>query len=159
MNAHEPACLFCRKLAALSEVSAEELVWEFAHSVAFLGSWQYYHGYCVLVARHHNSELFQLEESERHAFLDEMCLLAQVLSDVFRPLKLNYELLGNQVPHLHWHLFPRYADDPDRLRPAWVALDRAERDASERHRLQAGPMDRLDTIARIRQQLQRVRGP
>ena len=32
-----------------------------------------------------------------------------------RPHKLNYELLGNQVPHLHWHLFPRSPDDPDRL--------------------------------------------
>jgi diadenosine tetraphosphate (Ap4A) HIT family hydrolase len=23
------------------------------------------------------------------------------------------------VPHLHWHLIPRYADDPDPTRPVW----------------------------------------
>ena len=37
----------------------------------------------------------------------------------FRPRKLNYELLGNSVPHLHWHLIPRYSDDPMRTVPVW----------------------------------------
>jgi diadenosine tetraphosphate (Ap4A) HIT family hydrolase len=31
-------------------------------------------------------------------------------------VKLNYDLLGNSLPHLHTHLVPRYADDP---RPGW----------------------------------------
>jgi diadenosine tetraphosphate (Ap4A) HIT family hydrolase len=32
---------------------------------------------------------------------------------------MNYELLGNQVPHIHWHLIPRLADDPEPRWPVW----------------------------------------
>jgi diadenosine tetraphosphate (Ap4A) HIT family hydrolase len=32
---------------------------------------------------------------------------------------LNYELLGNGAPHLHWHLFPRYDTDPSPGWPVW----------------------------------------
>ena len=146
-------CHFCRQLAALSRLPASEIVWQFPHSVAFLGAWQFYHGYCILVARQHATELSGLADAERRAYLDEMCLLARAIEDCFRPHKMNYELLGNQVPHLHWHLFPRYAHDPDALRPVWLALDRADRDEAERRRLQTAPLDRAATAAALRQML------
>jgi diadenosine tetraphosphate (Ap4A) HIT family hydrolase len=143
-------CPFCRKLAAPPEA---EVIWRFAHSVALLGPWQFYRGYCVLVARTHAVELNGLPDAERRAYLDEMCLLARAVETAFRPHKLNYELLGNQVPHLHWHLFPRYADDPDRLRPVWLALDQAERDPAQRRRLEADPAERAATVDRLRRTL------
>jgi diadenosine tetraphosphate (Ap4A) HIT family hydrolase len=118
-----------------------------------LGTWQYYQGYSVLVSRRHATELSQLSADERHGYLDEMCRLAAAIEKAFRPHKLNYELLGNQVPHLHWHVFPRSADDPQRLQPVWLALDRAERDAAEKQRLQPGPTDRRTTTAALRQAL------
>jgi diadenosine tetraphosphate (Ap4A) HIT family hydrolase len=148
----DPACPFCRRLGALD---GAELVAEFPHSVALLGTWQYYHGYCLLVSRRHAMELNQLDDEERRGFLDEMCRLARAIGDCFRPHKLNYELLGNQVPHLHWHVFPRYAEDPERLRPVWLALDRAERDEQERRRLETGPVDRAATLKALREQISR----
>ena len=72
-----------------------------------------------------------------------MCVLARAIERAFHPRKVNYELLGNQVPHLHWHLFPRYDHDPEVLKPVWFALERAERDEGERRRLETGMMDRL----------------
>jgi diadenosine tetraphosphate (Ap4A) HIT family hydrolase len=45
--------------------------------------------------------------------------VARAVARAFAPRKLNYELLGNTVPHLHWHVLPRYADDPNPLRPVW----------------------------------------
>jgi diadenosine tetraphosphate (Ap4A) HIT family hydrolase len=143
-------------LTALGELPDEEVVWQFAHSVALLGPWQFYHGYCILVARCHATELSQLGDDTRRAYLDEMCGLARAIEAGFRPHKLNYELLGNQVPHLHWHLFPRSQSDPDSLRPVWLALDRAEQDPAERRRLQTGPVPRAETAAILRRQLQEL---
>ena len=150
------SCPFCDKLAKLHELPGDEVVWQFAHSVAFLGPWQFYHGYCVLVARTHATELSQLAPTERRAYLDEMCLLAAAIESAFRPHKLNYELLGNQVPHLHWHLFPRDARDPDALKPVWLALDRAEQDADLRQRLQTGAAGRTETVTALRTQIQKM---
>jgi diadenosine tetraphosphate (Ap4A) HIT family hydrolase len=149
-------CLYCRRLAALDDAPAEEIVWQFPHSVALLGPWQWYRGYCLLVARRHLTELSRLDDAERPAFLDEMCLLARAIEDSFQPDKLNYELLGNQVPHLHWHLFPRYRTDPDRLRPVWFALERAEVDEVERRRLQRGTLDRQATADTLRKKLKKL---
>jgi diadenosine tetraphosphate (Ap4A) HIT family hydrolase len=146
-------CPLCRRLAALDDPPDADVVWRFPHSVALLGAWQSYHGYGVLVARAHAAELSQLPDAVRRAFLDEMCLLARAIEAAVRPHKLNYELLGNQVPHLHWHLFPRSSCDADALRPVWFALDRAERDPAERLRLETGPWPRSETIESIRQHL------
>jgi diadenosine tetraphosphate (Ap4A) HIT family hydrolase len=41
------------------------------------------------------------------------------LAEEFRAVKMNYELLGNQLPHIHWHLIPRLAQDPAPLEPVW----------------------------------------
>ena len=151
-------CPFCVKLARLPELSPDELVWRFAHSVALLGPWQHYTGYCVLVSRIHAVELSRLPDAERRGFLDEMSLLAQAIEGAFPPRKMNYELLGNQVPHLHWHLFPRPADDADPLRPVWFALDRAENDAAERRRLLSGPKANGEIADRLRLQLSLLTG-
>jgi diadenosine tetraphosphate (Ap4A) HIT family hydrolase len=148
-----PDCPFCRKLAELEALPPDELVWRFPHSVALLGPWQFYHGYCVLVARRHARELSELPDDVRRASLDEMCLLARAIEHAVRPHKLNYELLGNQVPHLHWHLLPRSLDDPARSSPVWLALDDAERDTELRQRLSTGPTGRHQTIDRLRQSL------
>jgi len=142
-------CHYCRTLAG----PVPEIIASFPQSVALLGPWQYYHGYCVLVARQHATELSQLDASVRRQFLDEMCLLAQAIERAFQPKKLNYEMLGNQVPHLHWHLFPRSAHDPEALQPVWLALERAKSDPAEDKRLKTGPMAPADTIAALRAQL------
>ena len=134
-------------------------MWRFPHSIAFLGRHQYYRGYCVLVCRRHATELSGLSDDVRRAYLDEMSLLALAIEQGFRPHKLNYELLGNQVPHLHWHLFPRSAADPDVLKPVWLALDRAERDTDWQRRLEEDPAARPAITALLRRQLTELDAP
>jgi diadenosine tetraphosphate (Ap4A) HIT family hydrolase len=149
-------CPFCQRLAGLRELPDEDLVGQLAHSVVLLGPWQFYHGYCLVVSRRHATELDRLAPSERRGYLDDMCLVARAIEECFRPDKLNYELLGNQVPHLHWHLFPRLRSDPEALKPVWLALDRAERDPAERRRLEPGPLSRAQTTALLRRKLQEL---
>jgi diadenosine tetraphosphate (Ap4A) HIT family hydrolase len=48
-----------------------------------------------------------------------MAIVAEAVFRAFSPRKLNCELLGNSVSHLHWHIFPRYDNDPDPTMPIW----------------------------------------
>ena len=154
-----PDCPLCWKIDTIDEFGAAEIVWRFPHSVALLGTWQFYQGYCILIARQHATELSELAADERHAYLDEMCLLAQAIQTCYRPHKLNYELLGNQVPHLHWHLFPRYLDDPDRLHAVWLAVERALGDEVWRRRMETGREERTTTAANLRKALEQMDAP
>jgi diadenosine tetraphosphate (Ap4A) HIT family hydrolase len=140
-------------MATLDEMPADEVVWLFPHSVAFLGPWQYYHGYCVLASRLHASELSQLDDETRLFFLNEMCILARAIEECFQPRKLNYEMLGNQTPHLHWHLIPRYRGDPDAPHPIWATVERVKDNKAERQKLKTGPLGRAETIALLQEKL------
>jgi diadenosine tetraphosphate (Ap4A) HIT family hydrolase len=148
-------CTICRRISAGGDPPSE-VVWEFAHSVVILGPWQFFEGYCIVLSRYHVRELFDLDTVVRHAFVDEVATLGKALATVFEPRKLNVEMLGNQVPHLHCHMFLRYQHDPDHLKPAWVAIDRAEMDPAERHRLEAPAVNRADLRERIRAELTRA---
>jgi diadenosine tetraphosphate (Ap4A) HIT family hydrolase len=87
---------------------------------AYLHNDQFFPGWTVLVLRRHATELFHLSSEERHRLIDEVASMAELLAEHFRAVKLNYELLGNQLPHIHWHLIPRLADDPAPRDPVWT---------------------------------------
>lgn len=143
-------------MANLVDGPEEDVIWGFPNSVVLLGPWQYYQGYCLVVLRQHASELFQLSRQVRQAYLEEITLSAQALADCFAPRKLNYELLGNQVPHLHCHLFPRYENDPDHLKPVWLAIDRADEEPTLKTKLQTSRLGRRQTATLIRTKLQEL---
>ncbi len=58
----------------------------------------------------------ELGDAEAAAYGREVLAVGRALQDAFAPVKINYNVLGNSVPHLHTHIVPRYADDP---RPGW----------------------------------------
>ncbi len=51
--------------------------------------------------------MHQLAHDFKMKCLEEMSLVAEAVYKVFKPEKMNYELLGNGDSHVHWHLFPR----------------------------------------------------
>jgi diadenosine tetraphosphate (Ap4A) HIT family hydrolase len=78
---------------------------------------QYVPGYCVLIYREHAAEIHRLPPETQAAFLRDLVQAGTAIARVFRPDKMNYQLLGNLVPHLHWHIVPRYWGDPAPGRP------------------------------------------
>ena len=64
----------------------------------------------------HVAEPTELTATEAAAYGGEVLQVARAIEAAFAPVKLNYDVLGNSVPHLHTHIVPRYADDP---RPGW----------------------------------------
>ena len=69
------------------------------------------HGYVCLVFRRHVVELHDLSESEGLTFMRDMRKVSRALSLVTGAIKLNYEIHGNSIPHLHVHFFPRHVGD------------------------------------------------
>jgi diadenosine tetraphosphate (Ap4A) HIT family hydrolase len=123
----ETGCPFCPMVAALSTAETYQApsgamsrrVALLPTAVAVLGNDQFYPGYALVIARRHATELYDLSDSESAAYFQDMLRVARAIDRAFSPRKMNYELLGNTVAHLHWHLFPRYADDPNPTRPTW----------------------------------------
>ena|SRR6185437_11301934 len=68
-------------------------------------------GYVCLVSRTHVVELHDLSESEASAFMRDARRVSKALSAVSHAVKLNYEIHGNSLPHLHMHFFPRHRGD------------------------------------------------
>jgi diadenosine tetraphosphate (Ap4A) HIT family hydrolase len=74
-------------------------------------------GYSVVIWRgRHVAEPTALGEEEASVFWRELLRIGRALEQHFEPVKVNYQLLGNALPHVHAHVIPRYADDP---RPGW----------------------------------------
>ncbi len=84
-----------------------------------LAATQHFRGYTFFIAKPCVPEIFELPPDERATHLHEMTEVAHALYRAFSPRKMNYEALGNSVPHLHWHLAPRYDTDPHGRGPIW----------------------------------------
>lgn len=95
-----------------------------------------FRGYCILVLKRHAVELDDLTREERAALMEDIAQVAHAIRAVCEPTKLNYEILGNVVPHIHVHIIPRYTTDPTWDRAAWFALpDEAQLPPEEYTRL------------------------
>ena len=131
------ACGICSIIERIRGGTFLDCVAELPRSWLTLGDAQFYRGYCVLLAKRHVTELHAMPRGEAHELLDEILAVGRTLAEVLKPLKLNYECLGNQEPHVHWHIFPRYLDDPMRFVPVWQRPE-AERKVPLEHSVRAG---------------------
>ncbi len=70
-------------------------------------------GYTLVIWRgRHVTEPTELDPVEASGYWAEVLEVARALITYYHPLKMNYETLGNSLPHLHTHLVPRYQEDP-----------------------------------------------
>jgi diadenosine tetraphosphate (Ap4A) HIT family hydrolase len=134
-------CQMCRRW----DDDADLRITELEHSYLVLNRDQFFPGYTLLFTKQHATELFQLDRTVRSGLMEEVSRAAEALFRVFQPDKINYELLGNMVPHIHWHLVPRHSSEPLWPRPIW----------SEPHEeLLLSPEGYRERILSIRQALQ-----
>lgn len=79
-------------------------------STLYLLKEQTYKGRCIVVLNWHMTELFDLENEIMHLFAEDVSRAAKAISKAFQPQKINYAVYGDLVPHLHFHLVPKYID-------------------------------------------------
>ena len=84
-----------------------------------------YPGFCRVIWRHHVREMSDLSPEDRLLLNDAVFKVEQAVREVMQPLKVNVTSLGNVVPHLHWHVIPRFADDAHFPAPVWAQAVRS----------------------------------
>lgn len=140
-------CSLCERIEKIRKGQYPFLIQELKHGYFLLGEHQYYQGYCLLLSKTHHKEMTDLPPGIANEFFQEMMLVHRAIEKVFHPKKMNLESLGNVVPHVHWHFFPRYADDPQFKNPPFLQMqhfDSAKVSADSAR----------ETIERLRRQLQ-----
>ena len=79
-----------------------------------------YPGFCRVIWNQHVREMSDLPEADRLRINDAVWRVECALREVMQPTKVNVASLGNVVPHLHWHVIPRFADDAHFPNPVWA---------------------------------------
>lgn len=78
-----------------------------------------YPGFCRVIWQAHVREITDLPAPDRSYCMAVVFAVEEVVRELFRPDKINLASFGNMVPHLHWHIIPRWRDDPHFPEPVW----------------------------------------
>lgn len=103
----------------------ETLLWQDNVCRIILVPDAHYGGFCRVIWHAHVKEMSDLSAAQRQQFMAVVFGVEAVLREILTPDKINLASLGNQVPHLHWHVVPRFADDAHFPDPIWATARRA----------------------------------
>ena len=120
------------------------MVLALSETVCILAENQGSPGWCVLILNEHVEHLADLDTPRQLRVFEDVARTAAALRAVFGLVRINYECLGNQVHHIHWHIIPRHADDPQPRDPVWLW-------PAELQKGSMTPEERAALITRIRE--------
>lgn len=106
----ESSCFHCSKDQRLQDLMIEICTMDI--STLYLFKEQTYQGRCLLSFRGHKSELFDLQDQELMLFAKDLKRASNALSKAFDADKINYGAYSDKLPHLHFHLVPKYEGGP-----------------------------------------------
>jgi histidine triad (HIT) family protein len=110
-------CIFCKVLAG--ELPSEKIYEDdYAVSVMDINPWT--RGHAVVVPRKHAKNLFEIEDDELAHVVQAAKRVATMMRDTLdcdgvNLLQSNGAAAWQTIFHLHFHVIPRYADDPLQL--------------------------------------------
>jgi diadenosine tetraphosphate (Ap4A) HIT family hydrolase len=109
-----PDCLFCRE-------DGGAVLWRDDFCRVVLADEPDYPGLCRVILARHAREMTDLDADARARLMQAVFAVEAAVREVLAPDKVNLASLGNQVPHLHWHVIPRFRDDRHFPAPVWGA--------------------------------------
>jgi diadenosine tetraphosphate (Ap4A) HIT family hydrolase len=137
-------------------VSDCELCRQHGDVIASSGQWRvvlvddaHYPGFCRVIWTEHVREMTDLEPAQRSELMNVVWQVEAAIREVMRPHKINLASLGNVVPHLHWHVIPRYADDMHFPNPIWGKVERS---------INAGLQERLTLLEQLKATIRQKTG-
>ena len=81
-------------------------------------------GFCRVILNAHVAEMSDLPDQQRTALMKAVFVTESGLRDLMAPTKINLASLGNVVPHVHWHVIPRWNLDSHFPDPIWATAQR-----------------------------------
>jgi diadenosine tetraphosphate (Ap4A) HIT family hydrolase len=147
----QPACPLCARLGGLEAGTDPDFIAMLEHSAVVLGDSFAWPGWCTLILREHAEHLDLLAPEHRDAVMAEAGRVGAALRAAGLASRINYECLGNVVNHIHWHVIPRRADEPEPRATVWT------RPGVERER-GGTDQDRRRVIERVRAALRTLPG-
>ncbi|KYZ78087.1 histidine triad (HIT) protein [Anaerosporomusa subterranea] len=106
----DQTCFYCVKDQRLNDLMIE--ICELKASTLYLFKEQTYRGRCIVACKGHVNELFELPPEERNLFMADVANVAAAIKKAFGADKINYGAYSDKLPHLHFHLVPKYQDGP-----------------------------------------------
>ena len=88
-----------------------------------------YPGFCRVIWKSHVREMTDLSLADRLHCMNVVFAVERAMRDALSPAKINLASLGNFVAHVHWHVIPRFTDDPHFPQPVWATRQRDNRTA------------------------------
>ncbi len=83
-----------------------------------------YPGFCRVILNRHVTEMTDLVDDEQQELMRVVFAVEAVVREVVKPDKINLASLGNMVPHVHWHIIPRWREDRCFPNPIWGPAQR-----------------------------------
>ncbi len=111
-----------QEACALCEATGGELVWQDDRCRVIRVEGREgadYPGFCRVVWQGHVREMTDLSAVDRQHLMHVVYAVESIIRELYRPDKINLASLGNLTPHLHWHVIPRWNDDPNFPAPIW----------------------------------------
>lgn len=108
----------------LCEHSGGKLLWQDDFCRVVRADEADYPGFLRVILNAHVKEMTDLPLAGQQALLQVVLAAEAALREVVAPDKVNLASLGNVVPHLHWHVIPRFADDPHFPNSVWGSRQR-----------------------------------
>ena len=112
-NTNTSDCVFCRIIRGELDSAT---IYEDESTLAFMNLRQSNEGHVLVVPKRHFEQIYDLDEDTASALASTVCKVARAVRRVYAPEGLsiwqsNGPAAYQEVPHVHWHVLPRYKDD------------------------------------------------
>ncbi|MDR5803135.1 HIT family protein [Caballeronia sp. LZ001] len=115
-------CVFCRE-------DGGEVLWADDALRVVLADEADWPGLCRVIWSAHIAEMSDLQDDDRARLMTAVNCVERAMRRILVPEKVNLASLGNQVPHVHWHVIPRFSNDSRFPLPIWAPRQRTVSEA------------------------------
>lgn len=111
----------------LCETPGGAVLWKDARCRVVQADEPGYPGFCRVIWHAHVREMTDLEAADQTHCMNVVFAVERAMRNALAPVKINLASLGNMVAHVHWHVIPRFSDDPHFPQPVWGTRQRVNR--------------------------------